>query len=369
MSGNLEIPFVSFETVHAEIKSEVMKKMEEVYDKNQFILGNEVAGFEREFAQFCGAAYCIGCGNGMDALYLILRGYGIGAGDEVLVPANTFIATVLAVMKAGAEPVLVDVSDQDFNIDTELIEEKITARTKAIIAVHLYGQTAEMKKICRIAEKYGLRVIEDAAQAHGALYEGRTAGSLGDAAGFSFYPGKNLGALGDGGAVLTNDAELAEKVRQIANYGSDYKYHHIYQGVNSRLDEIQAAVLRIKLRHLEKWNDERRRIAKKYRAGIQNERILLPRESEGRKHVYHIFAIRCENSVELIKYLNQYKIGTNRHYPIPIFKQTAYAGMKDYLGEFPIAEKLSETEVSIPMYYGMSDSEIDYVTERLNAWK
>lgn len=365
----MNIPFVSFETMHNEIKDEVLRKFNEVYDKNIFIRGAEVEAFEKEFAQYCGAKYCVGCGNGLDALYLILRAYGIGQGDEVIVPSNTYIATALAVSYTNATPVFVEPNLSTYNINADLIEEKITSKTKAIIAVHLYGQAAEMDKIIKIAKKYNLKIIEDAAQAHGTCYHGKRVGSIGDAAGFSFYPGKNLGALGDGGAVVTNDAELAEKVRALANYGSDYKYHHIYKGNNSRLDEVQAAFLRVKLKYLDKWNEYRNKVAERYLNEIKNTEIELPTISLSSTHVWHVFAIRTKNRDSLEEYLNNNGIGTNKHYPIPIHLQGAYEEMKMEKGSLPISEEISNTVLSIPMYYGISDKQVEFIIEKLNNWK
>lgn len=362
----MQVKFSSFDNMHNEIKNEIMSKFQEVYEKNWFIQGQEVELFEQEFAEYCGTKYCVGCGNGLDALYLILKAYGIGKGDEVIVPSNTYIATALAVSYTGAIPVFVEPTLDSFNIDVTRIEEKITDKTKAIMAVHLYGQPADMDEINKIAKKYDLKVVEDAAQAHGALYKGRKVGSLGDAAGFSFYPGKNLGALGDAGAVVTNDKELADKVRALGNYGSDYKYHHIYQGHNSRLDELQAAFLRIKLRNLDRWTEDRRNTAKIYLQQIHHPDILLPKEDKNGKHVYHVFAIRSANREELEDYLNKNGIGTNKHYPIPMHLQKAFQELKIKKGSLPLAEEISETELSIPMYYGMKQEEITYVIECLN---
>lgn len=366
----MRVPFVSFEKMHKEIEDEICVKFKQVYNKNWFIQGSELEKFEKEFAEYCGTKYCIGCGNGLDALFLILKAYGIGEGDEVIVPSNTFIATALAVSYTGAKPVLVEPVIDNYLLDPEKIETAINNKTKAIMAVHLYGQPAPMEEINRIAEKYKLLVIEDAAQAHGAMYKGKKVGNLGDAAGFSFYPGKNLGALGDGGAVVTNDKELAERVRALGNYGSDYKYHHIYQGHNSRLDEVQAAFLRIKLKKLDKWNEERQRIADRYSNEIQNENIKLTDITEEGTHVYHIFPIRCESRELLENYLKQKGIETNKHYPIPIHLQEAYSKFyeKEKI-ELPIAEELSRTELSIPMFYGMTDEEISYVIECLNKYR
>lgn len=367
--GKKMIPFVSFVNMHNEIRNEVINKMTEVYDRNWFIQGEEVNRFEEEFAEYCGVKYCVGCGNGLDALFLPMKAMGIGPGDEVIVPANTFIATALAVSYTGATPVLVEPIIDYFNIDCSKIEEKITSRTKAIVAVHLYGQPADMDKICDIAKRYDLKIIEDAAQAHGATYKEKCVGGFGEGAGFSFYPGKNLGALGDAGAFVTNNKDLADKVRALGNYGSDYKYHHIYQGNNSRLDEIQAAILRIKLKNLEKWNNNRIETAEKYLAGINNENVILPKKIENTKHVYHIFGIRCERRDELEKYLSDKDIQTNKHYPIPIHLQKAYNKLNLKEGDFPIAEKIAKTQLSLPLYYGMTDSEINYVIEVINSFK
>lgn len=360
----MQIPFVSFEEMHKEIEQDIKDKFNEVYQKNWYIQGQEVAEFEKEFAKYCGAKYCVGCGNGLDALLLILKAYGIGEGDEVIVPSNTFIATVLAVSYTGAVPVLVEPDIKTYNMDPDKIEEKISERTKAIIPVHLYGQPALMKQIIEIAYKYKLKVIEDAAQAHGATYYGIKTGCLGDAAGFSFYPGKNLGALGDAGAVVTNNEEVAYKVRALGNYGSDYKYHHIYQGYNTRLDELQAAFLRIKLKRLDKWNEERNRIANIFLKNIKNPKVILPYKVKETMHVFHIFAIRCNERDRFVAYLEEKGIQVSKHYPIPIHMQEAYAGLGQ--GAFPIAEKISATEVSIPIYYGMKHDEIEYIVEVIN---
>ena len=364
-----KIPFASFKVMHQEIEQEMLDKFREVYERNWFIQGPELEAFEQEFATYCGTKYCVGCGNGLDALFLPLKAYGIGEGDEVIVPSNTFIATALAVTYAGATPVFVEPVDRYYNINPAEIEAKITVKTKAIMAVHLYGQPADMQPIMELAKKYNLKVIEDAAQAHGASYYGKRTGSLGDAAGFSFYPGKNLGALGDAGAFVTNDKELADKVRALGNYGSDYKYHHIYQGNNSRLDEVQAAFLRIKLRNLNRWNENRKKTAQKYYEGIQNPLVKLPEVLDGVEHVYHVFAVRCDRRDELEKHLNDLGIGTNKHYPIPMHLQGAYQFLHIPQGALPIAEDISATELSIPMYYGMTDEEIEYVIDGINSFR
>lgn len=363
------IPFVSFKPIENELNNELHAAFERVFDVSWYISGKEGERFEQEFAAYCGTKYCIGCGNGLDALMLSLRALGIGRGDEVLVPSNTYIATALAVTYVGAKPIFIEPDIRTYNMDINRIEEKITSKTKAIIPVHLYGQPAEMNEIMSIAKRNGLMVIEDCAQAHGATYHGQTIGSFGDVSGFSFYPGKNLGALGDAGAVVTNSEEIAKKVRSLGNYGSDYKYHHIYQGYNSRLDEIQAAFLYVKLMHLERMNQERRRIARRYIEEIENEHIILPYVIDDVKPVWHIFAIRCERRDELADYLSSFGIMTNRHYPIPIHLQKAYAELSIQEGELPIAEKISKTELSIPMYYGLSDEDISFIIEKINLFQ
>lgn len=361
------IPFVSLEPTHKEIANELRAAYESVMDAEWFIQGEECRRFEKEWAEYCGAKYCVGCGNGLDALLLILKALNIGEGDEVIVPSNTFIATALAVSYSGARPVFVEPNIDNYIIDPDRIEEKITSQTKAIIVVHLYGQVVNVDRIMSLKNKYGIRIIEDAAQAHGAVYKGKRVGNLCDAAGFSFYPGKNLGALGDGGAIVSNDKNLIDKVRALGNYGSDYKYHHIYQGHNSRLDEIQAAFLRVKLAHLDSWNEQRRRIAKRYLAEIRNERIILPQVLDETGHVFHIFAIRTKNREELEHWLSQNEIGYGRHYPIPIYRQEAYSRM--YSDEsYPIADEIAETEVSLPLFYGMSDEDVDRVVEIINSF-
>lgn len=362
----MQIPFVSLEKMHSEIREALDGAYKRVIGRNWFVQGEECRKFEEKFARYCGVKYCVGVGNGLDALKLILKAYGIGKGDEVIVPSNTFIATALAVSHVGATPVFAEPETGYFNISPKQVACKVSKKTKAIIAVHLYGQPADMDAIINIAKRYGLKVIEDAAQAHGAEYHGQKAGNLGDAAGFSFYPGKNLGALGDGGAITTNDGELADKVRALGNYGSDYKYHHIYIGNNSRLDEMQAAFLSEKLVFLDKWNNERIRIAGRYFKGIENVKVELPLLYDGVKHVYHIYAIQCEQRDELEKYLADRGIGTNKHYPVPIHLQGAYAGFNIAKGSMPVAEKISETELSLPMYYGLSEAEINYIVEAIN---
>ena len=363
----MKIPFASFDIMHQQIRQEMIDKFSEVYDSGFFIQDRENIAFENEFASFCEREYCIACANGMDAIQLILRAMDLGDGAEVIVPSNTFIATVLAVTFAGAVPVLVDPDIETYNLSENGLEAALSKRTKAIIAVHLYGQTADMGAINAFAKKHGLKVIEDAAQAHGATYKGNIAGSLADAAAFSFYPGKNLGALGDAGAVVTSDPKIAEKVRAIGNYGSDRKYHHIYHGLNSRLDEIQAALLRIKLKHLPDYNIYRKHIAQMYLDGIKNTSIVLPKVGENRTHVWHIFAIRSKNRNLLQEYLKNIGIGTICHYPIAIHKQKAYANLAHC--NLPVAEKISDEELSIPLYFGMTDEQVMYVIDAINKFR
>lgn len=364
----MNVPFVSFRPLEAELHDELEAAFHRVLASSWYIEGEEGKSFEKEFAEYLHVNHCIGCGNGLDALFIILKAYGIGSGDEVLIPSNTFIATALAVSRTGAIPVMVEPDLETYLIDPDKIEEKITPKTKAVIAVHLYGQAADMDPINEIAKKHGLKVIEDAAQAHGAMYKGKRAGSLGDAAGFSFYPGKNLGALGDAGCIATNDAELEQRARALVNYGSDYKYHHIYQGYNTRLDEIQAAFLRAKLKTLDKVNEDRRKTAAKYMSRIKNPAIALPVVKSYGEPVWHIFAVRTEKRDELSAYLKEKGIGVNIHYPIAIHEQKAYEDLGIPSGSLPISEEISATELSLPMYYGMK-AEADYVIEQLNNWK
>lgn len=364
----MKVPFVSFLPMERELNNELRSAFNRVFAKSWYIKGDEDEAFEKAFAEYCGTKYCVGVGNGLDALMLSLKALGIGRGDEVIVPSNTYIATALAVTYVGATPVFVEPDIRTFNINSILIEDKITEKTKAIMPVHLYGQACDMDPIMDIAKDHNLVVVEDCAQAHGATYKGKKVGTFGDAAGFSFYPGKNLGALGDAGAVITNSKEIADRVRTWGNYGSDYKYHHIYKGTNSRLDELQAAFLAAKLPHLDRMNVERRKIAAKYTAGIKNPKVTLPYVLEDCIHVYHIYGIRCKERAALKKYLNDKGIGTNKHYPIPMHMQECYKEMGIPQGALPIAEEISATELSIPMYYGMTDEEVQYVIDALNEF-
>ena len=366
----MKVPFQSFVKMHEAIRPELTAKFNAVMDKNYFIMGEEHKNFEKDFASYVGAKFALGCGNGLDALHIVLKALGVGEGAEVIVPSNTYIATALAVSYAGARPVFVEPKAGTFNIDPEKIEEKITERTKAIMVVHLYGRPADMDPIMAIAKKHNLFVIEDCAQAHGAKYKGQKVGTFGDAAGFSFYPGKNLGALGDGGAIVTNDEAIAKKCAMLRNYGSEIKYQHDYKGFNSRLDEMQAAFLGAKLPHLDAWNAERKKIAARYLEGIKNPLIVLPLSSdETFDCVWHIFAIRCKERAALENYLAEKGIGTLKHYPIPMHLQKAYLDLGCEKGDLPLAEEISATELSLPLFIGMSDDEIRYVIDALNAFR
>lgn len=364
----MNIPFVSFKPMEKELNRELHEAFERVLNRSWYIEGTEDNAFEDSFAEFCGMYYCVGVGNGLDALMLALKALDIGRGDEVIVPSNTYIATALAVTYVGAKPVFVEPNIRTYNINAELVERAITPKTKAIIPVHLYGQPCDMDIIMKIAGAHNLFVIEDCAQAHGAEYKGKKVGSFGDAAGFSFYPGKNLGALGDAGAVITNNKDVADKVRALGNYGSDYKYHHIYKGHNSRLDELQAAFLSVKLPMLNRMNEERRRIADRYLKEINNPQIILPDVIDDAVPVWHIFSVRCEGRNELERFLNDRGIGTNKHYPIPIHLQKCYTEFGFRKGDFPVAEEISATQLSIPIFYGMTNEEISYIIEAMNSF-
>lgn len=364
----MKIPFVTFLPMEKELNNYLREAFDRVFTRSRYIEDVENKEFEKAFAEYCGTNYCVGVGNGLDALMLILKALGIGMGDEIIVPSNTYIATALAVTYVGATPVFVEPDIRTFNINPTLIEGAITDKTRGIIPVHLYGQVCDMDSIMEIAKKYRLNVIEDCAQAHGAVYKGRKVGTFGDAAGFSFYPGKNLGALGDAGAIVTNNKGLADMIRALSNYGSDFKYHHIYKGNNSRLDELQAAFLSVKLPHLERMNIERRRIATMYSEGIKNPKVITPYIFSDGIPVWHIYGIRCSERDALEKYLNKKGIGTNKHYPIPIHLQECYKDLNIPQGKLPIAEEISRTELSIPMYYGMTNKEVQYVIETINEF-
>jgi len=365
-----KIDYLDLKRIHQPMRAEIEETVLDVLDESWYIQGNYCEQFEKAFADFCGAKYCVGVGNGLDAIRLILEAYGIGKGDEVIIPANTFIATALAVSYVGATPVFVDANLETYNINEECIVEKITDRTKAIIVVHLYGRMVDLSNIKKIATDNNLKLIEDAAQAHGACKNGKRVGSLADAAAFSFYPGKNLGALGDGGAVTTNDKDIAEMVRALSSYGSHVKYEHIYKGYNSRLDEIQAAILLKKLNYLESWNRERQAIAERFCIEIKNEKIVLPTYDDSKKseNVWHVFPVLVENRGLFVKYLDEKGVGYNIHYPKPIVEQGAYLDMHISANEFPVTKRICAEEVSLPLYPGMTQQEVDYIIDVVNAY-
>ena len=362
------INFLDLKKVNAQYREELIGACTKVIDSGWYVQGNECIEFEKEFAQYCGTKYAVGVANGLDALILILRAYKemgiLSDGDEVIVPSNTYIASILAISQNNLVPVLVEPDLDTYLIDPLKIEEKITSKTKAIMPVHLYGQTCEMDEINKIAKKYGLKVIEDSAQSHGAYYKNKRCGNLGDASGFSFYPGKNLGALGDGGAVTTNDEELAHTIKALGNYGSHKKYENLYKGVNSRLDEIQAAMLRIKLRHLDEEIEKRREIADYYLENIKNENIILPKVRAKDNCVWHLFVIRTNKRDELQKYLLDNGIQTLIHYPLAPHKQEAY---KEWSNEsFPISEQIHDEVLSLPISGVQSLGDTMKIIEILN---
>lgn len=365
----MSIPFLDLEASYSELGDELDAACRRVMRSGWYILGREVRAFEEEFACYCGANHCVGVGNGLEALHLILRGYGIGAGDEVIVPANTYIATWLAVSHAGATPVPVEPDERTFNIDPALIEPAITERTRAILAVHLYGRPAEMEAIMTIARKHGLKVIEDAAQAHGAGYKGRRVGSLGDAAGFSFYPAKNLGALGDGGAVVTSAPDLADRIRLLRNYGSRVKYENSVKGFNSRLDEMQAALLRVKLARLDDWNRRRAALAQQYLASLQGmDRLVLPLVTAGNDPAWHLFVVRHPHRHALQQHLSAAGIGTMIHYPVPPHLSEAYNGHNLNGRKFPITERLAGEVLSLPMGPHLREEDVDRISTAVKSF-
>ena len=362
------IPFLDLKLPHHELREELQEAFTQVLDSGWFIQGKQLEAFETEYAAFCGAKHCIGVGNGLDALHLILRAYDIGTGDEVIVPSNTYIATWLAASYAGATPVPVEPDERTYNINPALIEAAITPKTKAIMAVHLYGQPADMDAINLIALKYNLKVIEDAAQAQGAGYKGKLAGNLGDAAGHSFYPGKNLGALGDGGAITTNDDELADKLKVLRNYGSRVKYFNEVKGYNSRLDEMQAAFLRVKLLKLTEWNTRRKQIAAYYQENLYATNLVLPFVPDWADPVWHLYVVRSKNRDQLQQHLNDSSIGTVIHYPVPPHLQNAYSELNYIQGSFPIAEIIHEQVLSLPIGPHLGSANAITVCSAVNAF-
>lgn len=364
------IKFLDLQKINQQYQEQFLNKMNVVLDKGWFILGDEVKMFERNFAEYCGVKHCIGVGNGFDALVLIFKGYiqigKLQKGDEVIVPANTYIASILAILQVDLVPVLVEPKLETYNINPDLIQHKISLKTKAILAVHLYGQLAEMEAINLIAKQNNLLVIEDAAQSHGAVSYHKIAGNLSDAAAFSFYPGKNLGALGDAGAITTNDDALTKVLFALRNYGSEQKYQNEYIGVNSRLDELQAAFLNVKLPHLDSENEIRHSIAKRYLSEIKNEKIVLPTWDFSGNHVFHLFVVRTSERDALQAYLKQNNIETIIHYPIPPHQQKAFASWNSLF--LPITEKIHQEVLSLPINPVMTEDEVDYVIRILNQY-
>lgn len=361
-----KIAFLDLKSPHIELRAELETAFDRTLNSGWYIQSNELKQFEKEFAEYCQVEHCIGVGNGLDALHLILRGYDIGAGDEVIVPSNTYIATWLAASYAGAIPIPVEPDERTYNLDPARIEAAITPRTKAIMVVHLYGQPADMDVINAIAKKHNLKVIEDAAQAHGARYKGKPVGTLGDAAGFSFYPGKNLGAIGDGGAVTTNDAALAQKIRVLGNYGSHVKYHNEIKGYNSRLDELQAAFLREKLKTLDEWNSRRKVLAAGYLRQLAGSKLILPYVPDWADPVWHLFVVRSQQRETLQAQLRQQGVGTMIHYPIPPHLQPAYAELKFKQGDFPIAEMIHREVMSLPMGPHLDEQQVTQVVTAIH---
>jgi dTDP-4-amino-4,6-dideoxygalactose transaminase len=357
------VPYLDLKAQYRSIKSEIDTAVSRVLESSQFVLGEEVAAFEREFANYCGAAECVPVNSGTSALHLALLAAGIGPGDEVITVPFTFVASAAAILYTGARAVLVDIDPLSFNMNPAAIEAAITPQTKAILPVHLYGQTADMDPIVEIARKHRLVVIEDAAQAHGAKYKGRQAGSLGDLACFSFYPTKNLGAYGEGGAVTTNNPEYAKQIRMLRDWGQDSKYHHVLRGFNYRMEGLQGAILRVKLRHLERWTEVRRKIAAKYNQQLAGSEITLPREMPWARHVYHVYSLRTTDRDSFRTALQAEGVQTSVHYAVPVHLQPAYAALGYGKGSFPASEAAANEVVGLPIYPELTEAQVDIVSE------
>jgi dTDP-4-amino-4,6-dideoxygalactose transaminase len=362
------IPFLNFKPMHEQIRSEMHQAFSDVYDSYWYIMGEKLQTFEASYAKYNQTKYCVGVSNGLDALILALEALNIGKGDEVIVPSNTYIASVIAITSVGATPVFVEPRMDTYNINPELIEQNITKRTKAIMPVHLYGQACEMDYIMKLAKAYDLYVVEDNAQAHGSSYNGKLTGSFGHANGVSFYPGKNLGALGDAGAVTTNKEEIAEKIKALRNYGSHKKYHNDYVGLNRRLDELQAALLSVKLQYLNDWTQERKEIARTYNESLVGSNLILPQLASNADHVYHLYVVRTSKREELQEHLNNKGVGTLIHYPIPPHLQKAYKYLGYRKGDFPIAEEIAKTTISLPLWPGMLKSDMKDLCKIVNGF-
>lgn len=364
----MQIPLVDLKAQYLSIKKEIDEAIQRVLNKCNFIMGDEVKEFEEELASFCSAKYAVGVSSGTDALLLALKAINIQPGDEVITVPNTFIATTEAITMAGGKIKFVDIDEETFNIDTNKIESAITNKTRAILPVHLYGQPANMDPIIDVAKKYNLKVIEDAAQAHGAEYNNKRVGALGDIGIFSFYPGKNLGAYGDAGAVVTNDPDISNKIAMLRNHGRTKKYEHEYEGYNCRLDTLQAAILRVKLKYINSWNEARRNHASSYRKLLQNTDIILPTEQKDNKHIYHIFAVRTADRDNLLNKLKNEGIGAGIHYPIPLHLQPAYRYLGYKAGDFPITEKCAREIISLPMYPELDEVKIKKIAEAISKF-
>ncbi len=363
---DIKVPYLDLKAQYRSIKPEIDAAIGRVLESCQFVLGAEVAGFEQEFAAYCGTSECIALNSGTSALHLALLAAGVGAGDEVITVPFTFVASVAAILYAGARPVLVDIDPRSFNMDPKAIEAAITPRTKAIMPVHLYGQPADMDPIMEIARRHKLVVIEDAAQAHGAKYKGRPVGSIGDMGCFSFYPGKNLGAYGEGGAVTTSNREYAHTIRMLRDWGQDRKYHHLLRGYNYRMEGFQGAILRVKLRHLEKWTEARRAVVAKYNELLADAGVVRPQEMSWARHVYHVYTLRSEDRNMLQQTLTEAGIQTGIHYPVPVHMQTAYSDLGYGQGAFPQSEKAAAEVLSLPLFPEMTDQQIQTVSQAVS---
>ncbi len=364
----MKVSFNQLDRGYIKYKEEYKKEAIDTLESGLYILGGKLEKFEKEFANYIGARYCIGVNSGLDSLILAFRALNIGLGDEVIVPSNTYIASVLGITENGATPIFVE-PDEYYNLDADKLEEKITINTKAILVVHLYGQAANMKKIKEIADKYDLFIIEDCAQSHGAAFLDKKTGSWGDIGCFSFYPTKNIGAFGDGGAIVTDNENIREKILMLRNYGSKVKYHNEITGINSRLDEIQASLLSVKLRHYNEIRKERSVLADKYLGGIKNNKVILPKIRKNAEQVWHLFVVRIENRDKFQLYLSESEIATQIHYPIPVHLSNAYESFGYRRGDFPITELYANTVISLPLYEGMTDEEINYVIDTINNYE